>query len=243
MPRMALLGLAVAYVTSAVALGQEWPASGTAGAGVSEMVAGTAAPGMLDDPWSSPEIAPRMDARPLQRANPGAAVLTPKEAQSGEGHSWVRTTMALGAVVALIVLLGWGYRVVANGGQLRLPLRGRHPNLIEVLSRTNLSPRQSVCLVRIGPRMVLLGLTQDAVRALDVIDDADLTAQLAGEAARGRADSSTAAFAACLEEEAQPYRRAGHEDLDETTLPEEQQVLGIREKLAGTIEKLRATAG
>ena len=196
-----------------------------------------------DDPWSSPEIAaPRMDARPLERgrgaASRSADTRSPEQRASG---AWLRTTLSLGGVVGLIMLLAFGYRrMAASGGGLKFALRAKHAALIEVVGRTALSPRQSVCLVRVGPRLLLLGCTPDSVRTLDVINDADLTARLLGQAAQQRPDSHTAEFARCLKEEA----KAGPGDAglpEETLAPDEARLSEIREKLNGTIRRLQAT--
>lgn len=196
-----------------------------------------------EDPWSSPEIvAPRMDARPLPRRPQTAGLATGNASPPEARRSWVRTTVSLAGVLALIVLLAWGYRLMANnGGRLPFAFRGRHPSLIEVVGRTSLSPRQSLCLVRIGPRLVLLGVTPDAVRSLDVIDDADLVARLMGQVMQQRPDSNTAAFAQCLERQAQAYEDRS-DGPDEQATPEESRIIGIKARLVDTIQRLRATA-
>jgi len=201
------------------------------------------------DPWSSTDIAaPRMDARPLRRtgksetAMPGAAPTGPS-AVSSNGTGW-RTAAALGGVVGLILLLAWGYRAVANGGgRWPLALRSKHPALIEVVSRTAISPRQSLCLVRIGPRLVLLGVTPDAVRTLDVIQDADAVAQLLGQAAQRQPDSHSAEFARCLEREAAAGEPSS-DTLGETASPEpdDRRLAELRERLTSTVTRLRAVA-
>lgn len=196
-----------------------------------------------DDPWEALGIVEREVApRPLLRnrtdelADAATAPPSPRN-----GQSWVRTTGALAGVVALIGLLAWGYRLASGrGGSLGQMLRGGPSGLIQVVSRTTLAPRQSLCLVRMGPRLVLLGLTQDNVRTLDVIDDPKLAAALLGEAQRGRPDSSSAEFAQCLEREARGYD--DEPEIDETVTPEQPRLLDIKEKLSATINRLRETA-
>ncbi len=238
-PRMALLGLICALATTMARA--DSPDSRTAAGDLEDI---PAAAHMPDDPWSSPDIvAPRMDPlpRPLpRRMDSDAGGVPGAQLSDRRGSSWVRTTAALGGVVALIALLTWGYRAAA-AGRLGLSPHGRNPALIEVVGRTALSPRQSLCLVRIGPRLVLLGVTSDAVRSLDVIDDADLAARLLGQAALRRPDSSSAEFAKCLEREGRSYG-AADESPDEILTPEAERIISTKEKLAGTIKRLRATA-
>jgi flagellar biogenesis protein FliO len=210
----------------------------------------TAPPPPIDDPWAALQLEPQLDAQaaaeplPLQRsaapqAGESAAQTAPTTTSTG-----LRTAGALAAVIALIVLLAWGYRVtIASGGGWRLPFKGRQPGLVEVVSRTVLSPRQSLCLVRIGPRLVLLGVSHDNVRALDVVSDPDLTAQLLGTAARQKPDSQSAAFSQCLESEASSYVVADESaDVDETILPEEERVSAVRRQITETLQRLRGRA-
>jgi flagellar biogenesis protein FliO len=193
------------------------------------------------DPWSSPEVAaPRMDARPLKRSPDARAWSGAADPGEAGGTPWFRSTLALGGVVALILLLAWGYRRVAGAGTLGLALRARHPGLVEIVSRTTLSPRQSVCLVRVGPRLVLVGCTPDSLRALDVIHDADLAARLVGQVAQGRSGSHVEAFERCLEEQSGAFAGSGAED-DEALAPDETRLGAVQEKLTGTIDRLRRT--
>ncbi len=183
------------------------------------------------DPWSSPDVAaPHLEGRPLpRRRDADRPAATSAETAGSRGSPWLRTTGSLAAVVGLILLLAWGYRLVAGRG--RLHLGGRRTGLIEVVGRTTLSPRQSLCLVRLGPRLVLLGVTPDAVRALDVIQDADLTARLMGQAAQRRPDSQTAEFARCLERESKGYTS---EDGDaDRSAPEEARLTDVRRTADG----------
>lgn len=183
-------------------------------------------------------------AGPVTVTGGNKAVAQPVSPQpaSPAGTGYLRTTAALAAVVALIILLTWGYRAVAgHGGRLALLLRGRHAGLIEVVSRLALSPRQSLCLVRIGPRLILLGLAPGGVQALDVIQDPDLVAQLLGQAAQRRGDSHTAEFARCLEHYAKGPQPEP-EGPDESVTPEQQQLAGVKELLADTLRRLRARA-
>jgi len=196
------------------------------------------APVALDDPWAAlePDVGPR-DSRVLRRPPGRTSAPLVKKGQSA-GHSWTRTLGALAGVVGLIVLLSWGYRAVIGRG---LPALGRvrRPELIEVVSRTPLTARQSLCLVRIGPRLVLIGQSHDTLRALDVISDADLVARLLGENARHRPDSSRAEFQRCLDDEARQYAAA---DAEAGAAAEARCLAAAQERVAGVLERVRRVA-
>ncbi len=186
---------------------------------------------------AAPESGPPTDppARPLLR-RPADGSGTPARPAAVGSSAWVRTTAALAGVVALIVLLTWGYRTVM-GAAPTWRTRPRHPGLIEVLSRTPLSPRQSLCLVRVGPQLVLLGVASDGVRPLHVISDPNVAASLLGEAARARPDSSSAAFSQALDREAQAYPQP-----EESPAPADAtaDLAAARDRVLGALARLRA---
>lgn len=221
------------------------------------------------DPWLDTRVAaPVMEDRPLQRSvrgearareaaessggeQPGDGMLVRQgigdaaAAGSGGGGAtasplksgWLRTTLSLAGVVALIVVLGYASRKLP-GAQ-----RGRRPGLIQVLSRTPLTARQSVYLLRVGPRLVLVGATADRLTRLDVVDNANLAAQIAGDAQRASADSADRAardFNKKLASEAGRYAEDDGDDPSEAAVPSETRLLDVKQRLAGTLEKLRA---
>lgn len=177
-----------------------------------------------------------VEGKPLLRNAATTVTQAPaRPGLTGPG-AWVRTTGALAAVVALIVLLAWGYRRAAG-----LPvgvLRGRNLGLIEIVSRASLTPRVSLWLVSVGPRLVLVGGGAEGLRPLDVITDANVVASLLGEAAERRADSSVAAFSAALADEAKQYTRED-EAPQSPGLP---RLDAARAKLARALERLQGAA-
>ncbi len=150
------------------------------------------------DPWKSIEPQNSSEDRVISRGGRGASETAKVNAPSSSGGpTWSRTLVSLAAVVALIVLLAWGYRRVAAGNLGPLAPQ-RRPGMIQIVSRCVVSPRQSLCLVRVGPRLVLVGVSPEQMNALDVIADADLTAQLAGAARATTRDSAATEFDASL---------------------------------------------
>lgn len=234
LPRMALLP-AFASLLAVVASAQTERPPGDAGESDSDPALQHST---LDDPWSGlePDFS-NPENRTLQRRSTENA--SPVLAGKGKGtqRHWARTLGALAGVVGLIVFLAWGYRAM-TGGHVSLLGKVKRPGLIEVISKTSLSARQTLCLVRIGPRLVLIGQTHDSLRALDVIDDPDLVAQLAGEAARKRPDSSQKEFQACLERQARGYQDPA-EHLDEDIMPDGRRIAGVQQRVTETIQRVR----
>jgi flagellar biogenesis protein FliO len=198
------------------------------------------------DPWSSPDIAaPAMEENPLPRNNASQTWQATASEEEPGSAGWLRTTLALGGVVGLIILLGWGYRRLAEGGGgLSLAWGRRNAVVIEVVGRTALSPRQSVCLVRVGPRLVLLGCTPGAVQPLDVISDGEVVSQLLGQAAQQRSDSHAAAFSKVLTEQASTFDTVVDDDTaeleTEELAPDDLRLDNAQNSLTGTLDRLKS---
>lgn len=182
----------------------------------------------VTDPWKAlePDGDERVVSRQGRAASP-AGNSPPRAAAAGP--SWTRTVAALAAVVALIALLAWGYRAFGGGG-VGHALRQRRPGIIQIISRAPISPRQSLCLVRVGPRLVLIGVSPDRMQSLDVIADAELTARLAGSAHAHKRDSTTAEFDASLRSAEQTYDAA------------QPPTAGALAGLASVLQRIRGTA-
>lgn len=151
--------------------------------------------------------------------------------------SWLRSIGSLVAVVAVILFLAWGAKSLTRGG----PLAGRakRSGVIEIISRTALSPRQSLCLVRVGQRMVLVGVTPESLRTLDVIPDADAVAALAGEAAADGSADAKRAFRANLERETLSYEA---QTSDQAAAPTRSGMNDVRQRLSAALARVRGAA-
>lgn len=77
-----------------------------------------------------------------------------------------------------------------------MPQAGRlgGSDAIKLLARHHLSSKQSLCLVRVGQRAVLMGVTGERISALSEIADPQEVASLVAAAERGRPGSFTAMF-------------------------------------------------
>jgi flagellar biogenesis protein FliO len=229
LPRRALILLCLLHATAvlrAQSADVERP-SGTSGA--------------RPDPWEAiaPDI-PKEEPRVVRRGQRPQATSRPAAPQ-GLQSSWVRTAGSLALVVGLIVLLAWGYRTVAGATPWNLAARPRKPGLIEVVSRTALTPRHALYLVRVGPRLALLGVSGDQMRALDVVADADVAAVILGQAAGQRGDSSRAAFEQTIRDAAEELVDAGDAD-GADSLPSARSIRSADDAVRRAMERLKAAA-
>ena len=192
-----------------------------------------------DDAWLSSQVAaPEM--RDEQRLLPrrAAAAQTadkPESPDAGEswGGSWLRSTLALAAVLGIIGVIALGSR------RWVAPRVGARPGLIHVLGRVPIAGKQSLLLVRVGPQAVLIGMSHDRMTPLSVFDDPNVVASLAGQAVGGEER-----FREKLAIEQMEYEAS-----DPTEAPPESSECGptavgrlsqLRRRLNGTLEKLGA---
>lgn len=130
-------------------------ASATPGSSVTPAAQATSSPGTLDYPTQAEQDAAAQWKR-----------------KGVVGHSTfmdkVRTvTWALGLVCLLIWLIG---KVVGKSTLEKLGLPVEPDSLIEVLEKKRISPGRSIMLVRVGPKVLALGVTENGFRTLTEID-------------------------------------------------------------------------
>lgn len=140
------------------------------------------------------------DAEIIPRKPAGRAAgnrISPPVAPSG---GWMRMLQPIAVVFAIMALLTWA-------GRKWLPQARQASNaqsVIRVLARQHLSSKQSLCLVKLGPKVVLLGVTPESIASVLEIRDPDDAASLvaAVESTRGRSFTrAMAAFSASTEQE------------------------------------------
>lgn len=93
------------------------------------------------------------------------------------------------AVLAGIVLLFWAARKYLPGVQ-----RLTGSAAVEVLARTHLAPRQSINVVRLGRRILVVGQTAEQLSPLASISDAEEVSELIGLCRSAGAGSATSSF-------------------------------------------------
>lgn len=100
------------------------------------------------------------------------AAMAPSPDESSDG--WMLSTVtALGVVVGLILLLRAGYTKM-TGRTLAAPRN----DVVQVLSRVSVAPRNHVLLLRVGGRILVVGDSPGGMNSLAQIDDPDEVASL-----------------------------------------------------------------
>lgn len=192
-----------------------------------------------DPPSPGPDTAAESRSRPLPRR--GGAARSSGAAASGEAGTgqvrsevgargdmgWLRTGLSLAGVVGLIIFLSWASRRTGAW------TKQRRPGVIEVLSRASLAPRQTLCLVRVGARIVLLGMSRDRLTALDVIDDPEACARLAGEAETRRRGE----FERRLAREETEFEKSG-DGGEEELAPRPAQLAGVQDQIQAALRRI-----
>lgn len=126
---------------------------------------------MQDRPFSrnnaQPIATPRVDARRISK--PGRKISAPGERvekKNDKGVSFGTTMIFLSLIVGLIL-------VVAKLWLKHGPIvsAGLPPEVIEVLGKRNIDARQSIHLVRMGSRILVLGSSAEGLRTLSELTD------------------------------------------------------------------------
>lgn len=115
--------------------------------------------------------------------------------------------------------------------------RSAECGMLNIVARTNVSPKQTLALIQLSRRFVLLGITADRIEPLCSITDPNEVAELALKLGTGQG-SPTFAFSEALNEQARDYADALEEDgADPNVSP--QQVAEATKQLTGLVGKLK----
>jgi len=159
---------------------------------------------------------------------------------SNQGISPWRTFGSLLMVLALIIAVTYIFRRFALGGK-----GGMVPSGVEVLARNSINPKQSLCLVKLGPRVLLLGLSPNQMTALHTIEDPDEVAEVVGNLEKNRSQSITNTFGKLLHRESQFYEEEGA-DADQGELKtadeQNQQWFQAKGELTSLLDKVKGLA-
>jgi flagellar protein FliO/FliZ len=138
----------------------------------------------------------RDGARPPLRLSPrGNASGRPLAASSPATPTTAIGTVAssLAVVIGLLLCVAWVSRRFAPPGAAPLP-----PQVIELLGRQPLGGKQTLQLLRVGNKLLLIALSPGGAQTLTEITDPVEVEHLAGLCRRTKTDSASAAFSRVL---------------------------------------------
>jgi flagellar biogenesis protein FliO len=153
----------------------------------------------------------------LKSAGPTAAAAGPSGTSAANPLDIQRVVMALALVLGAIFLLRWiAHCLLLKSGTLR------GSKAIHVVSRSVLSPKQQVIMLRVGKRLIVVGDSGGQMNALCEISDPDEVASLIGESHKEPAEAGGAgkSFGAIFRRAEEPFTEA-------PDLPEETPAVGL----------------
>lgn len=173
-------------------------AAGEAGADSGE---GQATPGEFTRWLYDGEVPPAQGDAADQAGTAGAG-----RASAGRGLGWIALDLGMWLGIVLLLAVGalWALRRFMPGGQ---GLWRSGP--LTVLGRVTLTPKHSVYLLRVGRRVLVVGMGQDGLRTLAQLDNADEVAAVTAEAGRDMPGTPSAAFQEVLASAALPAGAGG----------------------------------
>lgn len=154
-----------------------------------------------------------------------------------DGPAWYRS-----GIVSLLAVLG----VIATAAILvKRFFKGSHvvgSQVLHLLCRTHLSAKQSIALVRMGAKLVFVGITPESIKTLRTVEDREEADLLCGKLRTGALSREGTKFDRLLDREAERFAR----ELDAASQapPESSEAITrTREDLRGLREKLRSYQG
>lgn len=150
--------------------------------------------------------------------------------------SLLKAIVSLLFVLALILLLGYLYKRFAVGsGRL-----GSSP-AIEIIARSTVNPKQTLCLVKLPSRLLLIGLSPNHMASLASIDDPDEIAQMMGLVEQESAHSISNSFGRLFQRASGEYTQHDIDQEDDDQNPKTQwQDPG--NELASLVKKVKGLA-
>jgi flagellar biogenesis protein FliO len=194
-------------------------------------------PAAVEGPISAYEaIAIRSNRTP----DAAAALNRPTSAartNSDSSFGMTRVMFSLSIVLAAIFGLKW-----AGNKFFGLPRGGNSGEVIQVLARSMVAPRQQLMLVQVGRRVLLVANSGAQMNCLSEIKDAEEVAELVGQL--GRKSSPPSAFSSIIGRAGAQFKDAQSESEPEVaeteeTLPDPA-LATTREEIGGLMQKVRA---
>ena len=143
--------------------------------------------------------------------------------------------LPLAAVLALMALIVWAVKKYLPNVR-----RLTGSTAVKVVARTHLSPRQSIAVVRLGRRLLVVGQTADNLSPLGVVEDPEEVSQLLGEIESGKASSAVGSFNKVFQRTDEEFAAADEGAGGE---PAEGEIERVRTELESLTRKVREMTG
>lgn len=173
----------------------------------------------------------------------------PRTKSSWSGKSmgrWGGSWLALAIVVAVILFSAYIFRKFWPEQQ-----RWRNLAAIEILGKTHLSAKQSLCLVKLGKKILLLGICSDRITSLGQIEDPEQVTEMLATIQQNQSNSISSSFGKLFGQQASRYQSdprasnvVGNSDSEVAELHEDhlcQEVRGSLGELLDRVDKLKGS--
>lgn len=198
----------------------------------SSPVTGTAIAGESLPPAATGVTIPRRAAAPVRSDVSASGTGARAVRGPGEGVAWYRSPYAaLGGVLLVVGLLAMAFRRLMPG------VRPIAPDALRVVGRASLGAKQSVVLIHVGQRVLLIGLTAESMRTLAEIADPQEVALLLGRVGSGAGRPPKEVFDRALAKEMEAYGETDDAQAAESAPAEASET---HSQLQGLLSKLRA---
>lgn len=150
---------------------------------------------------------------------------------------WYRSGLAsLGLVLGMIIVVALVIKRVAK------TTHSGSGDVLQVLTRTHLSPKQSIAVVQMGGRLVFVGITPEQISMLRIVEDREEAALLRGQLRIGAAPFGGAAFDKHLSREAKELADGLDIGMElGSSAPNSRS--GVKQDLTGLLDRLRDFQG
>ncbi len=143
--------------------------------------------------------------------------------------------LPLAAVLALILIIVWAAKKYLPNVR-----RLTGSTAMKVVARTHLSPRQSIAVVRLGRRLLVVGQTADNLTPLGVVEDPEEVSELLGEIESGKTNSAVGNFKRVFQKTDEEFAAADEAAGGE---PADGEIERVRTELESLTRKVREVTG
>jgi len=202
------------------------------------------APALSETPATRTDVTSKADADLESRTLPPPKTRTPtlsngsSDTVAGVDNrpSMWRALISLIVVVVLIMAGAYVFRRFSIFGQ-----RPRKASGVDVLARSPIGTKQSLCLIKFGRRLLLVGQGPNFMNTLDAIEDPDDVARVLGLLEKQGPESVSNNFSRLFHQEAHQYESSPATELTDNEFDDSNPSLGYQSKseLASLLDKVK----